>query len=411
MWNKNFLLLWQGLLVSQIGTQLFSLALLYWILETTGSATMMGLVLMAAALPGVVLGPFAGTLADNVSRKLLIVWSDVVWGLVAISFVLVLWFGQAAWALPVLFCAQVVFGICNAIFTPALNASIPELVPKTKLPAANSLLQGTNALTATASFGLGGFLYAVIGAPWLFLINGVSYLISAFTECFVSIRQTFPQERMTRQNALSKFRVETLEGLHYVWNHRGLRILVGMLGLVNFVLVPTGIAMPILVRDFLNRGPEFLGVMGACQAAGGLAGFIIVGSIKIPPRSRPYLVLGSMVIAGLVITALGLITEPLLTLPFLVLFGFLLPMINVNIISLMQASPPSEMRGRVMGVMGTIVLGLIPFSQGLSGILIDAVDQQVPIIYATVGGLFVLLVLVTSTNEKFRRYLATDYTT
>jgi len=68
MWNKNFLLLWQGLLISQIGSQLFNFALLYWILETTGSATLMGLVLMSAALPGVIFGPFAGTLADNISR-------------------------------------------------------------------------------------------------------------------------------------------------------------------------------------------------------------------------------------------------------------------------------------------------------------------------------------------------------
>lgn len=81
MWNRDFLLLWQGLLVSQIGTQLFSLSLLYWILETTGSASIMGLVLMSAALPGALLGAFAGTLADNVSRKTLIVWADVVRGL------------------------------------------------------------------------------------------------------------------------------------------------------------------------------------------------------------------------------------------------------------------------------------------------------------------------------------------
>ena len=409
MWNKNFLLLWQGLLVSQIGTQLFSLALLYWILETTGSATIMGLVLMAAALPGALLGPFAGTLADNVSRKLLIVWADVIRGLVGIGFVLVLWYGQPDWALPSLFLAQVLFGICNSVFTPAVNASIPELVTKENLPAANSLLQGTNALTTTASFGLGGFLYAAVGAPWLFLINGVSYLASALTECFVSIRQTFPKEPMTRHNALGKFRRETWEGMQYVWKHRGLRMLVGMLALINFVLVPTAIAMPILVRDILHRGPEFLGIMGACQTVGSLIGFVLVGTIKVSPQQRPYLVLVSMVLSGLVILALGLVTVPLLTLPLLVLFGFLLPLINVNIISLMQATTPSEMRGRVMGVMSTVVLGLIPFSQGLSGILIDAVNQQVSIIYTAVGGLFVVFVLLASSASKFRNYLATDY--
>jgi len=409
MWNRNFLLLWQGLFVSQIGTQLFSLALLYWILETTGSATIMGLVLMAATLPGALLGPIAGTLADNLSRKLLIVWADVVRGLVGIGFVLVLWYGKTSWALPLLFLAQVVFGICGAVFTPSVNASLPELVPKEKLPTANSLLQGTNALTTTASFGLGGFLYAAFGAPWLFMVNGISYLVSAFTECFITIHQVFPSERITRHNALRKLRQETVEGLAYVWNRRGLRTLVGMLGLINFVIVPTSIALPILVRDVLQRGPEFLGIMGACQAAGGIGGFVFSGIVKIPPRWRPSLVLTSMVLCGFVVMALGFITTPLLTLPFLAVFGFLLPLINVNIISLLQGTTPAEVRGRVMGVLGTVVLGMIPFAQGLSGVLIDAVDQRVSIIFSVVGGLFVVLVLAASFVTEFRAYLAIDY--
>ena len=409
MWNKNFILLWQGLFVSQIGTQLFSLALLYWVLETTGSATIMGLVLMAAALPGALLGPFAGTLSDNVSRKFLIIWSDVARGLVGIIFVLVLWHGKEEWALPVLFLSQIVFGVCSAIFTPAANASVPDLIPKKHLPAANSILQGTNSLTRTACFALGGYLYTALGPSWLFLINGLSYLISAFAECFISIRQIFPAERMTRQNVLIKFRVETLEGLRYVWANKGLRIVVAMLGLINFVLVPTSIAMPMLVRDFLQRGPEFLGLMGACQAAGSLAGFVFAGSVKISPERRPLFVLSCMIATGFLILTLSSTTNPIFILLNLSAFGFLIPLINVNIISVMQGTTPSEIRGRVMGVMGTVLLGLIPFSQGLSGLLIDAVNQQVPLIYTAVGGLFIGLVLLVSCAASFRSYLATDY--
>lgn len=116
-----------------------------------------------------------------------------------------------------------------------------------------------------------------------------------------------------------------------------------------------------------------------------------------------------MVLPGLAILALGFISIPIATLPPLVLFGFLLPVINVNIISLMQGTTPSEMRGRVMGFVGTVVLGLIPIAQGFSGLLIDAVDMQVPIIYSAVGALFVVLVLLASLATEFRTYLATDY--
>jgi len=130
LFNRNFILIWQGQMVSQMGSQMFSLTLLYWILETTGSATIMGLVLMSAALPGAILGPLGGTLADNLSRKQLIIIADLLRGLVGIGFVLVLWYGNPRSFLPLLFASQVLFGICNAIFTPALKASVPDIVPK-----------------------------------------------------------------------------------------------------------------------------------------------------------------------------------------------------------------------------------------------------------------------------------------
>ena len=409
MWNRHFVLLWQGLTVSQIGTQLFSLALLYWILETTGSATLMGLVLMAASLPGALLGPFGGTVADNLSRKHLIVGADVVRGLAGIAFVMTLWHGEADWALPMLFAAQVISGIAGAVFTPAVNASIPELVPKERLASANALIQGTNSVTHTASFGLGGFLYAALGAPWLFFINALSYLASALTECFITIRQAPPKIKLTRSNAVSKIWGDTIEGLAYVRAHRGALILVCMLGLSNFVLVPTSIAIPIFVRDFLGRGPEFLGIMGASQAFGSVVGFVVAGTIKVPPSQRPLLVLGTLTAVGVLVGALGLVTQPLLTLPLLACFGLLLPIANVNIISLLQGTTPSAMRGRVMGVMGTVVLGSIPISQGLSGLLIDLVNQQIPAVYVSIGALFAIIVLTASLNKTFRTYLATDY--
>jgi len=396
-------------MVSQIGTQMFSLALLYWILETTGSATIMGLVLMAAALPGALLGPFGGTLADNLSRKRLIVFADLIRGVVAIGFVLILWHGDSLWFLPMLFVSQVIFGICNSVFTPALNASIPEIVPKQHLASANSLLQGTNAVTSTISMGIGGFLYAIVGGPIMFLINGISYLFSAATECFISIPQKRPAEPMTRSNAARKFRVDTMTGLRFAWERKGLRILLMVTALLNFVLVPTGIAMPILVRDFLDKGPEFLGLMGACQSAGAIAGFVLVGTLKIPPSYRPHIVAGGICLIGLLIVLLGLNEVPEGSLVLLVFFGFLLPLVNVNIITVIQGTTPSEIRGRVVGLLSTMALGLIPISQGLSGLLIDAVDQQVPVIYLTVGATSVLFICVAWSTEAYRTFLATDF--
>jgi len=74
--NKNFVLLFQGQLVSQIGSSIYMIALIFWLKHATESATLIGLLSMTATLPGVLLGPFGGTVADLFSRKMLIVVGD-----------------------------------------------------------------------------------------------------------------------------------------------------------------------------------------------------------------------------------------------------------------------------------------------------------------------------------------------
>lgn len=105
------------------------------------------------------------------------------------------------------------FGVGSALFAPAVGASIPDLVTKDKLASANSVMQGTNALTSTATYGFGGFLYAAIGAPWLFLLNGISYLCSAISECFLKLPHQPPKVPLTRSNLLGKFRSGTADGI------------------------------------------------------------------------------------------------------------------------------------------------------------------------------------------------------
>ena len=143
-------------------------------------------------------------------------------------------------------------GVLQAFFLPASTAAIPDLVPKDKVTAANSFDQGSLQLSNLVGHSLGGVLYRFLGPPALFLIDGITYLLSALSESFIRLP---PAERSAEDGTSSwySYRRDLLDGLHYVWQHRGMRDFLILAALVNFFAMPLLVLMPFLVSDQLNR--------------------------------------------------------------------------------------------------------------------------------------------------------------
>ena len=408
LFNRHFVLLWQGQLVSQLGSQMFSLALLFWLLETTGSATLMGLIMMTAMIPAALLGPLGGTLADLVSRKTLIVWMDVVRGLAALGLVGAVWLLEPDRAITAVFVAMVIFGIAGAAFNPAMGAAVPDIVPPARLARANSLMQGSYMVVMTAGQASGGFLYALFGPIALFIANGASYLVSAFTESFIRIPQKAPAQHLELAGIYRRFKTDTIEGFRYVWSNPGLRLLFGVAAVLNFFLSPIGITLPIFVRDFLGRGPEFLGLIGASQGLGAIAGFVLMSAWDVPRKLRSTVVICAIAVMGLSLATAGWLSSVTATLPLMFAMGFVQPLANVTIQTVIQGTTPTEIRGRVMGVLSTLAVGLMPISMGLAGVITDLVDQNIPILWYAVGAATVVVMLSVIPAPSFHRFLASD---
>ena len=183
--NKNFILLWQGQFVSSLGDVVYELALGFWILMVTGSTGLMGTLAASAMLPRIIVSPLAGTVIDRANRKKLMISMDIIRGIIittigiiAISGYLQIW---------MVFTAGVILGLCGAFYTPSVVSVVPDIVPKSTVMSANSLLgmipTGANVLGSS----LGGVMYSVIGAPFLFLFNGISYLVSGLLQLQMNI--------------------------------------------------------------------------------------------------------------------------------------------------------------------------------------------------------------------------------
>lgn len=171
IWNKNYILLLQGQLVSTIGDSLYSIALAFFVLKLTGSTALVGMIMGIVTIPRIILGPFAGTIVDRYNRKMLIVWADLIRGIsiVAVSFLayndmLKVW---------MLMAVAVIDGVCATFFNPAMETVMPMVVPEDKLVKANSIFGMGQSAADIIGQTAGGALYKLLGAPMIFLINGI----------------------------------------------------------------------------------------------------------------------------------------------------------------------------------------------------------------------------------------------
>lgn len=408
--NRHFFLLWQGQLVSQLGNQAFLIAMMFWMMKATGSASLMGFVMMVSLIPTLLLGPVGGAVADRHSRRRIIIFSDVVRGVSVLALAaLMLWSPEStSLIVAALFAVAILGGIVTALFQPAIMAAIPDLVPKEKVAAANSLSQISTQGSMFLGQAVGGILFRLLGAPVLFFIDGITYLFSAVSECFIAIPQTIPEKKETMGEAFSAYLSEALDGLRYVWERRGLRTFLLATSGINFLFMPMFVLLPFYVEGQLAREAEWYGFLLAAIGAGSLVGFAVAGAAKLTGRTRPPVLIGALFATSIILTFLGQVRTPLLALVLFFLTGVMTGLINIFVLTLLQVSTPGEMRGRVMALTITISGAAAPLGMALGGILGDATGKNIPLLYTVFGSAAVVLTALVSMSPRFREFLAEE---
>lgn len=170
------------------------------------------------------------------------------------------------------FVAGIILSVCVAIFSPGINSSIPDLVPKSKITNANFLFAiVTNGASMLGNIA-GGFLFQIIGAPLMFLFNGLSFLFSGFSILLVKIPEI---EKKIDQHFLDDLK----DGFDFVWRLKGLRYTLLVAAFSNFF---ANIAMILLLPMFQKTpdlGPGKYGIAMGCFMGGAFVGFIFTSII------------------------------------------------------------------------------------------------------------------------------------
>jgi predicted MFS family arabinose efflux permease len=408
--NRDFFLLWQSQFISQIGTQGTNIAVLFWVKHVTDSASLLGLIMIASSLPLIVLGPIAGTLADRYSRRSIIIVCDILDGIAILSLAALIFIAPNSTKiiLPSLFVALVLVSVIASFFKPAIFAAIPDLVPKDKITPALSLYQGSTQLSIFIGQGISGVLFGLLGAPLLFLIDGLSYFYAAMTKSLVHIPQNIPTKGRDWRESFSQFKRDTMVGFRYVWNNRGMRSLFFAFASLNFFLWPIILLLPFYVENFLKASTDWYGFLVAGFWAGATAGTILAGVLKLSGRARGNSVVGLLLLFSMLSGALGFISIPIVALITVSIAGVTVGLININIAAVLQQGTASEIRGRVFGLLGTLSTALMPVGMGIAGVVADLTGQNIPLLYITCGVIITLLSLRMLLNKDFRALLASE---
>jgi MFS transporter, DHA3 family, macrolide efflux protein len=419
LFNRNFTLVFAGQCLSFTGSALYSVVLVLYLKQLTGSATVIGIVELLAFLPWVLLGPFAGTLVDRSSRKTVIVWCDLLRGVVMILlfftglsyFASLTLFGSTlagfrlasfpvtVWAV---FFATVLVGIMDSAFNSALYSIVPEIVAKEKIQKGNSLFQGVSGVLAMAGNALGGIFFTFLGGALAFLINGISYLAAAFASLFITMAHDRPRERT--HFSYSHFLEETKEGFVFIWSNKGLRNQTIIYALSNLVFPMVMLSLPFLVEDVLHLKGAYYGYLLSMLTLSSIAGYFIFGQFNTTEKQNYIVICSIFFIEAFLFLFLSRTTNIVFVFVLLSLLSGCMAISRLINTSLKQKVIPENLRGRVFGTLDSLNGGLAPLSFVLGGIIIDLTGKNIMMLFSIIFGIYAPLAIGFVFNRPIRHF-------
>ena len=375
--HRSFALLWSGQTISRLGDSLYRVALAWWVLEQTGSATAMGTVLILSFTPMLLFLLIGGVAVDRFPRVRVMLASDILRGAV-VGVVALLAFGGSL-AIWHVYLASIVFGFVDAFFQPAYTAAVPEITPSEVLPSANSLTSLSSQFAGIAGPALGAAIVAMGGTPAAFALDALSFLISAL--CLVLIPPIPPRAREGRHAGALR---DVREGIGTVLGSPWLWITITIAALANITRAgPISVALPFLVERTLKENVGALGLLYSMFSIGSVITAVWLGRARAFHR-RGLIAYGAWCISGLTTLAIGLPIGLAGVAIAALLSGMAATTFDLIWVNTLQTLVPRDMLGRVASIdfLGSLVL--LPVGFGVVGWATDQIGA--PMVFV-VGGL------------------------
>jgi DHA3 family macrolide efflux protein-like MFS transporter len=392
---RPFFILWIGQVFSLLGSQLVQFALIWWLTQQTGSATVLAVASIVGLVPQVVLGPFVGPLVDRWNRKWTMIIADAVVALATLALAILFWVGAVEiWHVYVILFIRALGGTFHG---PAMTASTSLMVPQEHLTRIQGLNQVLNGGLNIVSAPLGALLLALLPVGSILLIDLVTAAIAIIAVLLVHVPQPRHEATAGATSAGSQYWQDLRAGLRYVLTWRGLLILMGMATLINLVLSPSMSFIPLLITEHFQGNAWHLSAMDAALGIGVLIGGALLG-VWGGFQSRIRTSLAGLIGLGLSVLVIGL--APASFFPLAVagsaLTGLMMVFTNGPLMAVLQAVVAPSMQGRVFTLLTSAAQAMMPLGLAVAGPLADLIGVRlwfavggVVTLAAGVGGLFI----------------------
>ncbi len=365
--NRPFGLLWASQAISTLGDLLYDIALLWYVLDTTGSALAAGGIAVISGVGFLLGGAAAGLVLDRVPVRQILLGADLARLAMTLA-VSAAWLAGFVPPLVVLYALTFAVSLATASFNPARAAAVPQVVPPEHLLHANALEAVSNSMARIIALTLSGVLVAAVGPAPALLVDAGTFLLSSLL-VYRARWQPAPSDDREQAGPLSA----ALEGLHWARADPLARTLLAAETLHALAAGFFVSALAPFVRE-LGGGPALYGAQGGLFSLGLLLGSAALGY-------RPTRRLGRLYAGGITLNAIGnilfgLSPSPVWTLPTVFVAGLGGPGWSAGKRSLLQAHVPPRVLGRVFALLDTLTaLTVIP-TYALGGWLVDLVGAR-----------------------------------
>jgi MFS family permease len=364
---RDFRLLFVGTATSLLGDQFALIATPWLVLHLTGDPLALGIVLALEGIPRAVFMLIGGAVTDRLASRRVMLISDIVrLGLTTAMAAVVLTGVVQMW---MVYGFALGFGLVAGFAVPAENSMVPLLVREQDLQAGNSLIMGVTQIAGFVGPSLAGAAIAMysdsaLGVGLALSIDAVTFGVS--TVCLWLIRGA---RRPAGNPGDDGLWASIGNGIKYLWDDAGLRLMVGVLVVINFLVVgPLLVGIPVLAHDRLPQGATAFGVLMGAFSVGNLVGYVLAGSLKAPSgRTIRLVMVGLLAGFGAVIGSLGLISGLWLDFGLLLMLGLGNGYLAIILFTWIQTHVDRGMLGRMMSLITFSSIGLVSVSQTISG--------------------------------------------